>query len=126
MKTPLVQALIVHENRNDDALSLVHEHIRRSDELDPLRLTASLFRAGFILARTGNLAVATGLLAASQTLSEEIGARQTWLVDDAAATADRLRVEIGDVAFEVEWEEGRQLSFDAAVALALEETKPFA
>ena len=121
----MLALIAINENRNDDALSLVHEHLRRSDALDPLRLTAGLFRAGFILARTGHFAAATRLLAASQRLSEEIGARQPWLVDDAASTAARLRVEVGDTAFETEWEEGRQLSFDAAVALALEETRPY-
>ena len=75
--------------------------------------------------RTRHYAPAIRLLAASEKLSEEIGARQPWLVDDAASTATRLRVEVGDTAFGTDWEEGRQLSFDAAVALALEETKPF-
>ena len=120
----MLALIAINENRNDDALSLVHEHMRRSDALDPLRITASLFRAGFILARTGHFAPAIRLLAASQRLSEEIGARQPWLVDDAASTATRLRVEVGDTAFETDWEEGRKLSFDTAVALALEETNP--
>ncbi len=120
----MLAMIAVKENRDEDALSLVHEHLRRSDALDPLRLTASLFRAGFVLARTGYVAPAIRLLAASQALSEEIGARQPWLVDDAATIAGRLRKEVGDTAFEADWEEGRKLTFDEAVALALEETKP--
>jgi hypothetical protein len=114
----------IDDGRTADALSLIHEHLRQSGDLDPLRLTASFFRAGYILARVGRPEAAVSLLAAEKARSEEIGQRQPWLVADSESTVERLRAELGEAAFTEAWEKGASLSFDEAVAFALSATEP--
>jgi predicted ATPase/class 3 adenylate cyclase len=110
------------QGRIADALALVHEFLKGRADIDPLRLTAGLFRAGYILARAGRPEAAVRLLAAEVARSEEIGARQPWLVPDSEATLALLRVELGDDAFRAAWDAGISLSLDEAVELALRET----
>jgi tetratricopeptide (TPR) repeat protein len=116
--------IAIDEGRTADALTLIHEHLRKSGDLDPLRLTASFFRAGYILARAGHLEAAVTLLAAEKARSDEIGQRQPWLVADSEATAKQLRTELGESAFTQAWEKGASFSFEDAVAFALGATAP--
>jgi hypothetical protein len=63
---------------------------------------------------------AVQLWAAAETLRVRIGA-PLELVDqkDGVASLSRLRAQLGDVAFELEWAKGVHLTTEQAIALAL-------
>jgi hypothetical protein len=119
----MLAMIAIRQNRAEDALSLVHEHVRKSRDLDVSVLTGAYFRVGYILARTGRPVAATRMVAASQALSEEIGVWMPWVVREAKTTATELRAQLGDAAFEGAWDTGRLLSRDEAVAFAVAETE---
>ncbi|HEV2712183.1 MAG TPA: adenylate/guanylate cyclase domain-containing protein [Gaiellaceae bacterium] len=111
------------EGRVEDALTMLKEslHIdRASRDLRHSVLTLSIYAR--TLAVQGRAATAAQVLAAAQALGEEIGiASEPWLAEMNEMTRTMLRDELDEPAFVDVWEEGRKLTADEAVALALRE-----
>jgi predicted ATPase len=63
------------------------------------------------------------VLGAAARLREEIGGGAGWVGDAIERLRGSLRDSLGDADFESAWERGHLLSTDAAIALALDETK---
>jgi predicted ATPase len=110
------------EGRPADGVPLVQEGIRIMSELgDRLNLAINLGRLANLLALTGQSRRAAQLLASSQHLTEELGVREPfWASERNEKTRAMVREQLGDASFAQAWNEGRRLSADRAVALALE------
>jgi predicted ATPase len=114
---------LVDDGRIDDAVPLLIESCRlwqrlRSD-FDELSLNLCTFARAVALA--GNARAAAGILALATSLLDDIGAAaMSYLEDLNEETLAIIRSELGEAEFPEAWEEGRNLTVDDAVALALE------
>jgi non-specific serine/threonine protein kinase len=87
---------------------------------DRARMASLLSSFGLLAARMGDAARAARLLAAAESTREEIDARPAPEERRPIETAKaRLQQEMGDTRFAAEWESGREISTQAAVAVAL-------
>jgi predicted ATPase/class 3 adenylate cyclase len=109
------------EGRFEDAASKATESLRTYTDLgDPHGVAIELRRCAGALALKGEAATAARLLSSAEALHEEIGGTMPWLArmrDDALAS---IRTQLDEAAFAEAWEQGRTLTTDAAVALALD------
>jgi predicted ATPase/class 3 adenylate cyclase len=86
-------------------------------------ITQCLERLSRVAAGQGRWERAVQLRAASEALCEVIGA--PWSASQRAESADRVtaaRIALGEEAFAAAWAEGRAMSFEQAIAFALEES----
>jgi predicted ATPase len=78
----------------------------------------------YSFARVGSLqdqeAVAARLFAAAEAAISRLGSTRDWAAKDDAATLARVRTQLDDNAFAAAWEQGRNMSVEDAVALALD------
>jgi predicted ATPase len=110
------------EGRFDEALAMLAEALGRKRELGmPSLIVESLCRFAETLARCGRAQSAARLLAAGQALRDEIGGGFGWVDDVHAATLARLGGEVDRAALAADLEQGRRLTPDEAIALALRE-----
>ncbi len=105
----------------DEARSSLRESIEICMQRRYVSLSASVLLASAALnARINRLSEAASLLAASETLLEEMGshreATEQRLEDD---TQVLIRAELNDSEIAVAWQAGRQLMLDRALSLAL-------
>jgi predicted ATPase len=93
-------------------------------EGDDRRGTAISLRSFSLLAAvTGEPRRAARLIGAAEALFTALGIEDDWSrVQEATRSAADVRAQLGEDAFAAAWEEGRALSLDAAVAVALEGT----
>lgn len=103
---------------------LLTEGLRLDEDLmDPAGIAFGLEGLAAVVCRRGAVARAARLFGAAEALRISIGAPISPVDraehEDAVATARRTA---GNQAFAIAFDEGRGLSLDAAVALALEET----
>jgi predicted ATPase/DNA-binding CsgD family transcriptional regulator len=136
MEAATLQALAklaLDDGRLEDGVSLAKRNLRISHELAKRDLRIShelgrrfnvgeaLFRYASALALVGRVETATRLFACSSVIREEFGA---GLRSEFAAEFDRargaIREHLDDAAFDEAWEQGRSLTVDEAVALALD------
>ncbi len=117
--------LAVDEGRVQDALAILEQanriHRRHGDRLE---IALDLCRFARALALAGRLETAARLLSTGEALREEIGATvQSWLAREAKLreTLAAVREQLDDATFADAWEQGRKLTADEAVALALGE-----
>jgi tetratricopeptide (TPR) repeat protein len=118
----LADNLAVEEGRVEDALPMLTEAYRINRDLGmPSAQTAmDLHRFARGLAFAGRAAAAARVFACAEALYEEIGARARPLTAERdEKTLSTIRTQLNDSAFAEEWERGRALSPDEAVALAL-------
>jgi hypothetical protein len=88
-------------------------------------LAENLGRLAHVLARLGEAAVAARLPSSSETLRGQIGSNSTPAVARKnEETMVAIRGTLGDEALAEAWEEGRALTTDAAVELALASSAP--
>jgi hypothetical protein len=109
------------EGRYQDAMSMCKEAYRihhRRDDL--LRVAATLGRFARVLASTERSAMAATVLSTSDVVREEIGASPPWLVGMNDETRATIRSRLDEAGFAEAWEQGRKLTTDEAVALALD------
>ena len=112
----------VDEGRADDARALLQENFPMYRELDDLRGTGeNLCRCAHALAAVGRTATAAQLLGGSETVFEGIGAKPPWLATMNDKTLEGIREQLEEAAVAEAWEQGRGLTVDEAVALALDE-----
>jgi tetratricopeptide (TPR) repeat protein len=111
----------MEEERVDDAIALLRDSLRIHRELgDVLDTGVDLCRFAAALAAGGDAVTAARLLASFAALPDEAG-RGRFDVDRLNdKTTSRIRAELSDTAFAVACAEGRELTLDQAVDLALD------
>jgi hypothetical protein len=87
---------------------------------DMYRTPIIVCRFGRILAVAGRLDAAASVLSGGEALREEMGASSPWLERMNEKTLSMIRAGLDEAAFDAAWEEGRRLTPDEAVALALD------
>jgi predicted ATPase len=113
----------VVEGRLQEAVELLGESMRIYLELkDPEFIAANLCRLARVKALSGHPLESSQLLARAEALYQEIGrAIDPWLVKFNEETRTTNRGRLDETAIASAVEEGRKLTVDQAVALALEE-----
>ena len=110
----------VDEGRVEEARSLLQENFPMYLELDDLRGTGeNLCRCAHALAAEGEAVTAAQLLGGSDAVFEGIGARPPWLARMNDQTLAAIREKLEEPAVAEAREQGRALTVDEAVALAL-------
>jgi len=113
--------IAVDEGRPKDAVSMLKESHRILRDLnDLLLIPAGVCRLARALAHAGRAATAARVLSGSTVLLEEIGARPPWLAKLNEGTLAVISAQLDEAAFAEAWEQGRALTADEAVALALD------
>jgi non-specific serine/threonine protein kinase len=117
----LLATIALREGRTTEALSLVMESLPLSRELHDPGVTADHVRHfASVFAALGKAEVAVRLLAFAMKQYEELGLfLPDYVVKNKEKTLDAVRTQLDDDAVERAWEEGRRLTVDQAVALAL-------
>ena len=109
------------EGRFVDAVSMLEESHRILSALNDLLLVAaSVGRFASLLALAGKATTAAQVLSSSMALMEEIGARPPWFTRITEKTLAVIRTQLDEPAFARAWEQGRTLTADEAVAVALD------
>jgi predicted ATPase/class 3 adenylate cyclase len=115
-------SLADREGRAVDALPLLKESLAISRELGallPMRMGLCRFAHAVVL--TGRPELGARLLASSEALSQEIPGNFSWLAQLNEETLAAIRDQLDEAAFAEAWEEGRVLTLDEAVTMALEQ-----
>ena len=113
----------VEDGRVQDAISLLVESTRLWREIGENWEEVVLNVCSFARALTvaGRAEVATQLLSAAASLHEERGATpRMYMTDVNEGTLAMIHGQLDQAAFAEAWEQGRSLSLDDAIALALE------
>jgi len=109
------------EGRAENALSMLVESLRIHRDLGDLLDTAvDLCRFAAALCRDGRAETAARLLSSVEALGEEIGGRRFGVAEMNEATLATIRSRLGEAAFAEAWGQGRTLTAQEAVALALD------
>ena len=88
---------------------------------DLIDTAVDLCRTAVALSQARKPAVAVRLIASFTELRQDVGARGAWLARMNEDTLAATRAQLDAEAFADAWEQGRQLTSDAALALALAE-----
>ena len=116
----MLSDIAVDEERLADAVSLSQESYRIFYALDDLlQIAAGVGRFASVLALAGRAAVAAEVLSSSAALMEEIGAGPPWYTRISEKTLVAIHAQLDESAFAEAWDQGRALTADEAVALAL-------
>jgi predicted ATPase/class 3 adenylate cyclase len=113
----------VDEGRIDDARDLSRASLRIYVDLGSQSgVVHQLLRCAGALAIAGKARLATQLLSCAEVLYEQLGtAMLPHLVGENEITLAAIREQLDEAGFAEAWEEGRSLTADEAVALALEQ-----
>jgi predicted ATPase/class 3 adenylate cyclase len=111
----------LHERRFQDALTLLKESLRiHRDRAVAWDIAEDLQRFGRVLAAAGRAETAARLLSSGEAQLEEAGYRRARdIVGCEEAIAD-IRAHLDEAAIGHAWQEGRKLTVEEAVALALD------
>ncbi len=114
--------LAFQQGRMEDALALGKENLLVSRDLGSLHAIAqSLGRSASTFAvLPGKADTAVQLLSCFEALREQIGVSEAWVARMNEQTLSAIRARLDESAFAEAWEQGRALTIDEAVALALE------
>src|SRR6266540_803986 len=114
--------IALDDGRVDDAVSILKESHRIHRDLgDPIGIARGLCRVARVLASVERPGTAARLLSSSEALHEELGAGlRPWLAEMNEETLTAVRAQLDEAAFAEAWEQGRLLTADEAVALALD------
>ena len=112
----------VKQGRPLDAVPMLRDAYRIHGDLsDPYRLAIAVGRFAAVLAAVAKPGTAATLISCSEALLEEIGAaRVRWVARMNDATLAAIHPQLDDASFTEAWEQGRALTADEAVALALD------
>jgi predicted ATPase len=111
----------VDAGRADDALRMLEDAYRINRDLGDAYSTPSIIcRLARALAASGRLEAAARVLSTGQRVMDDLGAHAAWLDRQNESTLATIRGQLDDASFAEAWEEGRKLTADAAVALAME------
>jgi tetratricopeptide (TPR) repeat protein len=111
----------VDAGRIDDAISLLQASTGIWVDLaDPMQLSTNLYRLAKLLAARGRAETAARLLRSGDALREEIGTSAgLWLDEMNEQTLAAIRERLDESAIAAARDEGRRLTAEEAVALAL-------
>jgi predicted ATPase/class 3 adenylate cyclase len=111
----------VEDGRIADAVPLLKESHRLHRELgDPVHSAIDVLRFAALLASEGRPVTAAKVFSTSDALCEEIGFNlRGWDPQFVEATLTSIRAQLDEATFAEAWEQGRTLTAEAAVALAL-------
>jgi ATP/maltotriose-dependent transcriptional regulator MalT len=113
--------IAVNEDRVEEASSMLEASLRVHRGLGDLLDTAvDLCRFAGVLARKGKAGMATRLISSVEAQGEVIGARREVLGELNEKSLANVRTQLDDAAFAAAWEQGRTLTLDEAVALAID------
>jgi len=120
----LLTVIALREGRIIEALSMVRESLPLTRELHDPGMTADHVRNfATVFAARGNAVIAVRLMAFALKQYEELGLYlPDYVVKNREETLGAARAQLDDDAFEKAWDEGRRLTVDEAVALALGES----
>jgi predicted ATPase len=110
------------EGKVEDALSMLAESLRiRRDLGDHVAIAENLGRVASTLAVAGRAGRAARLLSSSEALREQIGSASVPSVAKMnERTLTEIRTQVDDATLAEAWEQGRALTIDEAVELALD------
>jgi tetratricopeptide (TPR) repeat protein len=109
------------EGRFEDALAMFRGALRIFRNLgDRFHTSQALSKIASVFAVTEQERAATRLLARGELQREEVGIYPVWLAKINDETLAALHTQLDEAAFAEAWEEGRVLTLDEAVALALD------
>jgi predicted ATPase len=112
----------IDDGRTLDAAILARESLQvLVANGDPLLVIARLCSAARVLSALGRPDVGARLISHAEARHEEIGAREPWVEAESRKTLSMIHGAIDDAAFGEEWEAGRMLNPEAAMALAVSE-----
>jgi predicted ATPase len=116
---------VAQGGRIDEAAAMLLKAYELNRELgDRYREAIIVCRFARVLALAGEAETACWLLAAGETLHEEMGTSpMAWLQRGNDAASILVRTQLDEDAFAESWEQGRRLTADEAIALALESLK---
>jgi predicted ATPase len=113
--------LAVGEGRVQDALPLLKQSLSIRRALgDRIEIAMGLCSAARAIAFFGKVGTAARLISCFEALREEIGGGEVWVARMNEETLTTIRTQLDDEAFGEAWEQGRMLTADDAVALALD------
>ena len=113
--------IALDEGRVEEAISLRKESLcTRRDPGGSLDTGVDLCGAARTLTFVGRGETAARLLACYEALCEEIGTKVPWVARMNEETLAIIRTQLDEAAFAKAWKEGRTLTVDEAVALALD------
>ena len=113
--------IAVHQGRVEDALALRKENLLAWRDLGSLQGTAQSL-CGTALAFAvllGRADTAALLLSCFEGLREQVGVSEAWVTRMNERTLAAIRAQLDEAAFAEAWEQGRGLTVDEAVAVAL-------
>jgi predicted ATPase/class 3 adenylate cyclase len=112
----------LHEHRFQDALTLLKESLRiHRDRAVAWDIAYDVQHFGRILAAAGRAETAARLLSSGEAQLEEAGfGRNPFFVRGREEALADIRAHLDEAATGAAWEEGRKLTVDEAVALALD------
>jgi predicted ATPase len=115
--------IALRERRVPDALSMLKEAYRLDRDGGYVGdIVLDLYDFAQLLAAEGRAETAARLLSRGEKLREEIGeGLESWAAEMNERTLTAIRAQLAAAALDEAWEEGRALTADEAVALALEE-----
>jgi len=112
----------VEDGRVGEAVSMLKESHRLHRELgDPIQTALDVFRFAALLAAEGRAVTAARVFSSSDALCEEIGfGLRPWDPEFVERTLTTIRAQLDEATFAEAWEQGRTLTADEAIALALD------
>jgi ATP/maltotriose-dependent transcriptional regulator MalT len=116
-------AMIAFEQgRVEDALALGKQNLLAWRDLGSLQGIAQSLcgRASALAVLPGKADTAARLLSCFEALREQIGVSEAWVARMNEQTLSAIGARLDESAFAEAWEQGRELTIDEAVALALE------
>ncbi len=103
-----------------EAVPMVEQAYRIHRDLgDVFRIAVAVCRVARPLAALGSAEVAARVLSSGQALCEEAGANVPWVTTMNEETLAAIRSQLDEAALAEAWEQGRGLTADEAVALAV-------
>ncbi|OFW72800.1 MAG: hypothetical protein A2Y55_05060 [Actinobacteria bacterium RBG_16_68_12] len=99
---------------------MLKEAYRLYSELgDVYRIVVTLCRFARLLTLERKVETAARVLSSSEVLLQDLGARRSWVSNMNDETLTAIRAQLDEAAFAEAWEQGKALTADEALALAL-------
>ena len=112
--------LAVGEGRIQDALPLLTESLRMKRDLGNVtEIAIGLCGAARAITALGTVRTAVRLISCVEAMREEIGGGEAWLARMNDETLGTIRKQLDEAAFAEAWEQGRKLTVDEAVTIAV-------
>ena len=112
--------IALDEGRLDDALAMLRESLHLHQGLgDSLDTVTDLCRTAVALTHARKPAAAVQILASFEGLRQDVGAHATSLAEMNDETLTAIRAQLDTETVAEAWEQGRQLTSEGALALAL-------